>query len=202
MIRRLPLARVPRAVAAAVGCLVLLGCGSTSNPTSSGVVASFLPDAPSPPDGSVTLQAGETTGTLVQVRVSVKGVDDFFGAAFWISYDATNVAYRSYDVSTSLICDGGCDTDPKKEAVTVLVDPLSLPGTIKFGVSKRQLDGTIKGVNVTDASDLIVLTFVARQAVTGSPIMFVDGHGEVIDSTPPPTNTTAVTWAGGTLTAK
>ncbi len=197
---RIGRARFSRAAAAAIGCLLVLSCGSTTPTTSTGLTTVFTPDSPSPPDGSMTLQPGSSTGTLFQVKVSAKGISDLFGAAFWISYDTASVQYQAYDVTTSLVCDGGCDTDAKLDAVTVVVDAVSLAGTVKVAVSRRQLpDGTVRGVNVTDAQDLIVLSFTARATVTGSPIQFVDGHGAVVNSTAPPTNTIAVTWAGGSV---
>jgi hypothetical protein len=190
------MARVPRAVAAAVGCLLLLSCGKTNNPTSTGLVASFAPDAPSPPDGSVTLQAGQGTGALVEVRVSARKITDLFGAAFWISFDTASVGFAGYDDSTSLLRDGG--EDP-----FVLVNSVSSAGTVKVEISRVQnAGGTVEGVDVTDPRDLIVLTFGARKSVVGSPIAFMDGHGEVSDSAAPAGNPITVTWAGGTLTAK
>ncbi len=203
--------RVSRAAAAALGCLLVLSCGSTTKTTTTGLAATFTSNAPSPADDSVTLQPGTATGTLFQVRASVKGVTDFFGAAFWISYDTTNVYYSSYDITTTFMCQNmppeitGCDpTSPSPVGLVVIVDALSVPGTIKVAFSReRSVEGKlIPGVDVTSPQDLIVFNFIARQAVTHTPIVFVDGHEEVINSSPPPTNTINVTWAGGTLTAK
>ncbi len=196
MSRRCLMARVSRATAAAVGCLLLLSCGKTNNPTITGLVASFAPDAPSPADGSVTLQAGQATGALVEVRVSARGIQDLFGAAFWISFDTASVSFAGYDASTSLLRDGG--EDP-----FVLVNSVEQPGTVKVVITRLQnAGGTLKGVDVTDPRDLIVFTFGARKSVAGSPITFVDGPGEVHDSATPQGNPIAVTWTGGTLTAK
>jgi hypothetical protein len=183
-------------VAVALGCLLVLSCGTTENATLPGVVATFTPDAPSPADGSVTLQPGDVTNTIFQVRVSARGIADLFGAAFWVSYDPTYMALRTYDDSASLLRDGGTD-------VAVQVNATAEAGKVKVGIGRIQnANGTIKGVDVTDPRDLIVLTFVARAAVTASPIVFVDGHGEIVSSATPPNNGIAVTWAGGTLTTR
>jgi hypothetical protein len=197
MIRQYRVFRAVATAAAAAGCLLLFACGSSNNTTTTGIVASFAADAPSPAANSVTLQPGGATGALFNVRVSAREIDDLFGAAFWISFDTTNVAYRTCDDSTSLLRDGG-------EQLLVDVNSTSSPGNVKVGISRIQnADGTVKGVNVTDSRDLIVLTFVARAAVTATPIAFVDGHELATNSGAPPGNVVAgVTWAGGTLTAK
>ena len=184
----------PRAVAAALlGCLLVLSCGGSSQGTITGPVATFTPVTPSPADGSVTLQPGEVTGKLFQLKVSVRGVPNVFGAAFWIAYDPTVVAYYNYSDSTSLLRDDGKD-------IAVQVDALSTPGVVKVGVSRMQnAGGAVKGVDVTDARDLIVVSFVATKVLTASPLGFVDGHGEVVNSSQPPGNGIAVTWAGGAV---
>jgi hypothetical protein len=185
--------RAPRAAAAALGCLLVLSCGSTEYTPVEGNVASFVPDEASPADGSVTLQPGEASGTVFEVRVSAREIADFFGAAFWIYYDTGAMYLVSYDDSTSFLRDDAAD-------VSVQVNPSSPTGVVKVGISRLQnQEGTVKGVDVTGARDLIVLTFRASKVVTGSAIGFVDERGEVIDSTPLPSNAIAVTWAGGKL---
>jgi len=197
MQRRTRRPMAPRAVGAALlGCLLVLSCGGSSQTTIAGPVATFIPDEPSPADGSVTLQPGEVSGKLSRVKVSVRGVPDFFGAAFWISYDTTAVAYHTFDGASSFLRDGGTD-------IAVQVDAITTPGKIKVGISRIQnAGGTVKGVDVTDARDLIVLSFIGTKVVVASPIAFVDGHGEVVSSSLPPGNGIAVTWAGGTLTVR
>jgi hypothetical protein len=202
MNRRFPVARAFLAVVAAATALLLLSCRSTSNPVETGLVGSFSADAPSPANGSITLQPGEATGTQVKVRVSARGIDDLFGTAFWISFDNTSVAYRTYDDSASLLRDDGKD-------LVVSVNSTSSPGTVKVGISRIQnSQNPIHGVNVTAPRDLMVLTFVARVAVAGSPIAFVEGSERAFNSNPekppplPPGNVIdGITWAGGALSA-
>jgi hypothetical protein len=196
MNRRFPVTRAVLAVAAAVGSLLFLSCQSSNNPVPVEHVASFSPDSPSPANGSITLQPGEATGTQVQVRVSARGISDLFGTAFWISFDNTSVAYKTYDDSASLLRDAGKD-------LAVSVNSVSSPGTVKVGISRIQNASTpITGVDVTAPRDLIVLTFVARTAVVGSPIALVAGHGQAFNSKPQPANVIdGITWAGGTLSA-
>lgn len=196
MQRRTPRPLLSPAAAAALGCLLVLSCGGSAQTTIPAAVATFTPDEPSPADGSVTLQPGEVSGRLSQVKVSVKGVPDFFGAAFWISYDNTSVAYHTFDGASSFLRDGVTD-------IAVQVDADTTPGKIKVGISRNMNpEGTLKGVDVTDARDLIVLSFIGTKAIVASPIAFVDGHGEVVDSRLPPGNGIAVTWAGGKLTVR
>ncbi len=184
-----------RAVAAALGCLLVLSCKSTST-VYQPPVASFTADAPSPANGSVTLQPGKTTGQIVEVKVSVRGVPDFFGAAFWITYDTSYVTYYKFDDSTSFLRDGGSD-------ITVQVDALSTPGRVKVGIARIQnADGTLRGVDVSDLRDVIVLSFIGTKIVTGSPITFTDGQGKVVNSSQPPNDAIDVTWAGGTLSLR
>jgi len=196
MIRRTRQRTDARCLATALVCLIVLSCAGKSTPVSSGLLATFTPDQPSPADGSVTLQPGDASGRLTAVKVSVKGVPDFFGAAFWITYDPTLVAYYKVDASASFLRDGGAD-------VSVQVDAASTAGQVKVGISRIQdADGGVRGVDVTEARDLLVLSFIAAKASTGSAITFADGHGEVVGSGPPPGNGIAVTWAGGSLSAR
>ncbi len=196
MNRRFPLPRSARFLAAALGCLLALACSSTQVTTPTTLSVSFVPDTAPPPGASVTLQPGDVTGTEARVRVSAQGTEDFFGAAFWVTYDITSVAFTGYDDSASFLRDDG-------STVTVQVDPLSQPGTVKVGISRVQNgEGTVQGVDVTVARDLIVLDFRARAAVEASPIAFASGHGEVVGSGMPPSNTIEVAWVGGSFNAR
>ena len=196
MNRPFPLTRFARVPVAALGCLLAFACSSTPIFVPTTLAVSFVPGTEPPPGVSVTLQPGEVTDTLARVRVSAQGTQDFFGAAFWITYDITSVAFTGYDDSASFLRDDG-------STVTLQVDPLSKPGTIKVGFTRVQNgEGTVQGVDVTVARDLIVLEFGPRKVVEASPIVFASGHGEVVGSGMPPSNTIEATWVGGSFSAR
>jgi hypothetical protein len=178
------------ALAVAWGCGGGGGGGVTPPPST----ATFTPYASSPANLSVTMQAGEASGETFEVRIAVTGVNDFFGAGFHVLYDPADVEYVSAEDGTSFLWDGGATCDFLYQ---------DSGGDVAVAATRRQNQaGTIPGVNVTGTRDLVVLTFRALRSVTGSVLEFGTPR-EVRDSAQPaPGNAIAVTWAGGTLTAR
>jgi hypothetical protein len=183
--------------AAAVGC----GGGNDST-TTSGPVAAFTADSPTPVDGTIALLAGSSTGASVDVRVTATGVTGFFGAAFRIKYDTTALLFNGMTDSGSFLRVGVTDAD-----VFFLADATSVPGEVL--ISATRIDPTIAPpVDVTVTSDLVVLNFIARLAIPagttpgrldfGDPKQVCDG---TVDA--PGCGAVAITsWAGGGVSAQ
>jgi hypothetical protein len=99
--------------------------------------------------------------------VTVTGVDNFFGAAFRITYDNTALQFNSMTTTTSFLREGVTSND-----VNFTEDHASEPGEVK--VVATRLDPTIAPpVDVTTTSDLVVLSFTARHAIA---VDATEGH--------------------------
>jgi hypothetical protein len=188
---------VPRILLSLAALALLVSCGeSESTPLSSpGLIAAFTADQPSPAPGSVTLQPGSLSFSRFQVRVTFTSVQDVFSASFRIKLDPNLVAFETYDTSGSFLLGDGVTTD-------FIVDPISSPGELIVGASRRQdVNGSVPGVNASGTQNLIVFSFRARNVARKSPIT-IDTPRVVYDSSQPaPGNVIPVTWAGGTVSA-
>ncbi len=171
------------------------GCSGTSTTIAPEPTAVFVPDADPAPDGSVTLQPGGTDARTFEVRVSVRGIQDIFGAAFRIAFDKTKVVFAGYDASGSVLAEGGA-------VVTCFVDATSEVGTVKVGIGRVQNgDGTVPGVDVTEPADLLVIRLLAASDAADVAIDFQTDFCELRDSAqPPPGNLIPATWSGGAVT--
>lgn len=189
----------PRAAALLAASILLVGvpgCGGKSNPTNTEPVARFTPDVAAPPAGSIAMLEGSHAGPHDQIRVTVTGVNGFFGAAFRVTYDPTALVYEGLDDSTSLLRQGG--------ATVVILAQTGNTGELV--VTATRLDPTAAGpVDVTDTSDLVILKFGALQALSaasglgrldfGDPKQACDGT-----LAPPGCGSIPVTWSGGLVT--
>lgn len=199
MKRRHPRSSVLALGLAFLATLVLASCSDSGTKVPPPETAVFVPDVPSPADETVTLQPGAVNQLYFDVRVSAKGLHDVFGAAFWIRYDTTKVVYAGYDAAGSLLAGDGAE-------VQVLADAATSPGTVKIGIGRVQNDvGTVPGVDVTDAADLIVIHLLAFTGVSDVAIEFVADHSELRDSKitdPPGGQRIDATWAGGSVSTQ
>ncbi len=180
-----------------LAALALAGCSGTSTTIAPEPTAVFVPDADPAPEGSVTLRPGTVDGRYFDVRVSARGIEDLFGAAFRIAFDTDEIYFAGYDASGSVLAE---------EGVTVVceVDSTSEPGIVKVGISRLQNDeGTVPGVDVTEDADLLVIRLLAASDAAGARIDFVADYCELTDSSqPPPGNSIPATWAGGSVTVE
>ena len=78
------------------------GGGGSNTPT-----ATFTPDTPTPGNATIAMLAGSSNGAAVNVRITVTGIDDFFGAAFRVTYDTNALFFNGMDDSASLLRQGG-----------------------------------------------------------------------------------------------
>jgi hypothetical protein len=186
--------------ALAIAAVVAPGCGG-SDSTTTGAVAFFTPDTPTPGAATIALLPESSSGAEVRIRVTVTGVNSFFGAAFRIKYDTTALLFGAMDDSTSLLRTGVTDSD-----VLFIANSTSVPGEII--VSATRLNPSVAPpVDVTTTSDLVVVTFTARKAIAAGAsdgrLEFIDPR-QVCDGTTTPTGcgVIAVTWSGGGVTAQ
>jgi hypothetical protein len=184
---------------ASVGC----GGGNDSTTSSTAPVGIFTPDTPVPADGSVTLLQGTTSGASVNVRVTVTQVDNFFGAAFRITYDPAALLFNGMDHSTSLLNAGITDTSSQ---LLFIADSANSPGEIVI-TATRLFPAT--PLPAAPTADLVILNFVARLAIApGAEVGRLDfgdpTHNQVCDGTvsPPGCGAIAVTWSGGGISAQ
>jgi Cohesin domain len=209
MISHRTFARIAASALFAVAASTLPAChhGSSGGSVTSGPVAMFVGDTPAPGPATIALLPGTASGASVDVRVTVTGVPQFFGAAFRIDYDQTSLLFNGMANQASFLRSGGV-TDAN---VTFIEDHASNPGVII--VTATRLDPTaVPSIDVTTTSDLAVLNFTARKAIV---VASVDGRldfaptGRDVQacdtSVSPPTCASTpltLTWSGGGISAQ
>ena len=148
-------------------------------------------EAPAPGNSSISMQPGTIAGDEFEVVISVTGVNDFFGSAFRVDYDAQSASFESYDAASSLLLGGGVQTN--FEVTTPSAGQLAVVAT------RLQDDtGTVPGVNVAGTQELISLTFRATQFTAANQFTF-GAPREVCDSDQPVCTPINVSWDGGTM---
>lgn len=148
--------------------------GSTS------LAATFVPEAASPPAGSIILGQEEASGNVVSVFVKVVGGNDVYGAGFDLHYDGSVVEYIGWAPGSLLEVGGN----------TPIYSVTPQAGKLVVGVSRT---GPVTGI--TGTRKLILLTFRVTEAGT-SPVSFSGGF--LLDSQlPTPGPIPGLTWFGG-----
>lgn len=173
----------------AAALLVSPACGGSDDepPATS---AAFTPLSPTPGSGSITMQPGGVSGNVVRIRIAVKDVAAFFGAAFHVTYDPTTAAYDSMVSTDSFLREAGVSTSFQAALVR--------PGDLAVAATRLQNGaGTVPGVNVAE-EDLIELVFRATTPTAGNTFNF----GTPREVRSPSGGAVTVTWSGGTLTSR
>jgi hypothetical protein len=180
--------------AVALGICLSPSCSDDADPTGVGQASVFVPFAPSPPSNSVTLQSGGTAGDFVYLRVYVKDVGDFFGAAFHVTFDPSSAAFLGYDSSSSFL---------RASGVSTLFNAVEFgPGEVAVAATRLQnASGTVPGVDVgSDGANLLLLSFRNTQRTAGN--VFDLGTPRSVEAcTSSGCAPVAVTWNGGRLVA-
>jgi hypothetical protein len=187
------------AVILAMLALIGVGCGGGDD-GGGGVIttqltATFAATDSSPDPQSITMQPAGGSAAVFNVAIRVTDVNDFFGAAFHVTFDTTKVRFDLLDSSTSFLRDGGID--PADLNFTYLTQS----GNIAITATRMQnASGTVTGVDVPPTGrDLLILHFHAIATTTASsPISFADPR-EVCDSSQPVCTPITVTWSGGSV---
>jgi|KBSSwiStaDraftv2_1062776.scaffolds.fasta_scaffold04178_10 hypothetical protein len=173
------------------------GGGGTNAPT-----ATFTPDNPSPGTSTIAMLAGASAGAAVNVRITVTGVNDFFGAAFRVTYDPVALLFNGMDDSGSLLRQGGVTN----ANLVFQANQTAVPGQII--ITATRLDPTTAGtVDVGPTADLVVLNFSARRAIAAGDaggVLDFDASRDVQVCATPLTCASAggLTWSGGAVTAQ
>jgi len=196
------LARSATILILAAALLAGIGCGGGSDTTTtSGPTAVFTPDTASPGAGTIALLSGTGNGAAITVRVTVTGVNSFFGTAFRIQYDPLALLFTGMTTTGSFLRDNVTDAD-----VLFSEDHASVPGEVVI-TATRLNPTTALPVDVTATSDLLVLSFTARKVIVaastegrldfGDPKQVCDGTVSGSGCGP-----IAVTWSGGGVSAQ
>jgi len=175
------------------------GGGGNAPPPMVGFAASFTPSEPNPPSSSITMASGGSSGSMFRIDIMVKDINNFFGAAFPVTFDTATATFVSLDSSGSFIDQGGAVLDFR--AIPSSTDPGTLLVT-----ATRQGAG-LSGVSAFGSRKLITLVFDARSATVGNTFRFDPTVAErkattcvvgqmCVEVTEPP-----LTWHGGTMTA-
>jgi hypothetical protein len=183
-----------------VAAVALAACGSNNSTNSSTPQARFTADTPSPGDGTVALLPSGANGASVSVRITVTGVNSFFGAAFRVNYDPNALLFTGWDTSSSFLRDG-VDAD-----VFFDEDHLTNGGQIVI-VATRVDPSVVLPVNVGPTSNLAILNFIARKPIAGGAVEGRLDFGDPKQAcdggvTPPGCNAITVTWSGGGVSAQ
>lgn len=183
--------RIARTTAMAAVLLAAAACGG-DGPTSSAVRVPLF--VPSGSGANLSMQRGSLAPLgRFHVAIEVREVQDFFGAAFHVSFDPGVAVFEGADDTGSFLREGVADGE-------TLFAYEAARGDVAVVATRRQNPtGTLPGVTIgATPRPLLVLTFRARTVSAGTPFEFASPR-EVIDSSPPPGQTLDVTWAGGTL---
>jgi hypothetical protein len=109
------------------------------------------------------MQSGTTTGDTFQVRIMVDSIDDFYGAAFGVTFDPAFVDFLSASGAGSFIAGSGVATN--FNAVETTAGVLDV-------IASRQ-DHSLPGVDAGATPLLLVtLNFRALAATSGSALDF------------------------------
>jgi hypothetical protein len=188
-------------VALAVTALPSCGGGSDGGNGGGSTSATFTPDTPSPGTNTIAMLAGSTSGAAVNVRITVTGVNDLFGAAFRVTYDPTALFFNGMDDGGSVLRQGGVTN----AQVQFIANQTAVPGQVI--VTATRLDPSTAGtVDVGPTADLVVLNFSARRAIAAGDVAgeldFVDPRDVQVCGTPTTCASAAgLTWSGGAVTA-
>ncbi len=188
--------RILAAVVLAASFALAPSCGGGGDGIGGILLALFTASQPSPGANTVSMQRGTSSNNVFEVEIMATDVNDFFGAAFTVSYPS-QVTFESWDHSASFLRDGGLTDADLALALK------NNPGELVIGIARKQNQpGTVPGVNVSATRELLSLTFRATAAIAapGADISFT-GNLEVRDSAQPaPGNLIPVTWAPGKVT--
>jgi hypothetical protein len=185
-------------------CALPLACGGGGGGfvPQEGLTVTFTPDAI--PPGTMAIGMGQPTviGESFQVPIVVRGIDNFFGAAFHVNFDPDTARFLEY------VDEAGEDYFIEEIGVTVLINAVSGGNGAVFVTATRQHGLDLEYVSgATPAAPdnvLIVLNFRATGATAANAFTFSDQEVRACDDgteTCPIVNPIDLTWSGGTMVA-
>ena len=187
----------------AVVCTLSLACGGGGGNRlpPEGLTASFAPANPAPGAMTISMGTALVSGAGFQIPIVVTGIDDFFGAAFRVNFDAASADYAGFSAANSFIDTGG--------GVVVLINAAAgAPGQLLVNATRQQGGGGVyvPGVTPPAAPDnvLIWLNFRARVETAANNFTFSNQEVNSCDDgtqTCPVVNPMTLTWSGGTMAA-
>ncbi len=124
-----------------------------------GLVPNFMPDQSSPVLPSISMQAGMVNDSAFDVEIEVTDIDDFFGAAFQVTFLPGSVTFLGFDTTGSILT----GMDPTFEVTTLALGQIAVLATLPEGTPA----GLINGDGL-----LLTLSFDATALVTGNTFDF------------------------------
>jgi len=202
MNRRLVSPRFASIFLLAAVCTLPLACGGGGGNVlpPEGLQVTFQLANPAP--GAMTISMGPAliAGAGFQIPITVTEIDDFFGAAFRVNFDAASVDYVDFSATNSFIDTGG--------AVVVLINAApGVPGQVLVNATRQQGGGGAYVPGVTPVAPdnvLIWLSFRARVATAANNFTFSNQEVNSCDDgteTCPIVDPATLTWSGGTMAA-
>jgi uncharacterized repeat protein (TIGR01451 family) len=154
----------------------------------------FTANNPSPGASTLSLAPGTVSGTSFDVRVHVTGIQDFFGAAFRLTFDPTVADFTSFLSTGSVIVGGGA---------TTRFDVFEVSSGVLDVLATREGSG-VAGVDVNATSLLVTLRFTALDETAGAEpfTITLPRQIQVCPQAGQKCSTLAdgaVTWSGGSL---
>lgn len=188
----------------AIVCALSLACGGGGGGfvPQEGLTVTFTPDTP--PPGNMTISMGQPTviGESFQVPIVVRNIDNFFGAAFHVNFDAATARFLGFvdELSTDYFIE--------EIGVTVQIDAVSGGNGVVLVTATRQQGAGglyVSGVSpVIPDNVLIILNFRATGATAGNAFTFSNQEVRACNDateTCPVVNPVDLTWSGGTMVA-
>jgi hypothetical protein len=165
-----------------------------------GLTVTFAPANPNP--GAMTLSMGTAliSGAGFQIPILVTGIDNFFGAAFRVNFDAASADFVGYSAVDSFIDTGG--------GVVVLINAIDgAAGEILVNATRQQGLGGVYVPGVTPVAPdniLIWLNFRANTETAANTFTFSNQEVRACNDatqTCPVVDPGLLTWSGGTMAA-
>ena len=158
------------------------GTGVGGSPTP--VLASFIPDQPTPGSNTVAMLQATKSNDVVSVYVTLTGTQGVFGVAFDAVFDPAQATYLGYTKGAALEAGGG--------QPNYTVDGSTNPGRIVVGVART--NETATDISATKA--VLTLQFRVKQPGT-SPVTLE--NGVVVDAQATPQPLPNILWYAGAL---
>jgi hypothetical protein len=161
------------------------------------LTARFTPANSNPGPNTLNMTAS-TSGANFTVRVNVTGINDFFGAAFDLTYNPSDVNFVSAATANSVLITqgGGVQTQFNVDEST--------PGVVSVSATRV---GQVAGIDIAGTSELISLNFKATDTTGNNPFTFGTAAERLVETCPAPPAACSdvpdgsLTWSGGTMTA-
>lgn len=193
-----------RRVWLATGLLALLalscgggGGGGGNGGGTPGFAPTFTASNPNPAGTSITMAPGAQTGDTFEINIRVTGIQDFYGAAFVVTFDPASADFLNHSQTGSFIVPGA------GTSIQFTTQPQA-GGRVEVVASRR--DESLGGVDAGATPQLLItLRFQATAETAGNGFAFGPAADREVQVCPTGgaqcsiVNDATITWSGGTL---